>query len=759
MAERVVDHLDGYAPQDVKEPPHAANPALDPSVLELLANVDQARLDAFINEMTGVGDFNRDKTMGGQPDGVLRVNLRFLSGAACRDRWRGTDLGSRIVEQIPSEMTREGYELTVQPTEDDAFNLDGRTAARADGIAAERARWGFGGKEWAALCRVRRYMTDEQWRDVLARRRARRDAAPPVPAGRQAARPSSGAIEAEDDDKGQAIVEALEAKLRDLGALDKVREALNYERAYGGGVVLIGAADASARKPYQDGHGLRLDASDKRNLTAPLDEKRIGSIKHLTPLRGGWDGEVIAWSYYNDITSPRYGEPEIYMLRNIGVPIARPPAPGESPEQIQASYDLPHLTATGGPLTYWVHESRLLVFPGTAADHFARVQMRGWGDPIFMKVDEVLSQFGQTWNSIAIIMQEFAQGILKIDGFAKLMATNDPKGMGALRTRALALFMTQSIARSRIIDKNEEFSRVTVPLTGLAEVLEQFTLRMAAAADMPVSLLFGQSPGGLRAGDDDRMFFYDRVKSKQLSNVVPQWRRLLRLLLIAKDGPTGGVEPKRWAVEPRPLWQPTEKEVAELRKLVAETDEINIRAQIYTPEEAAASHYGGAKFSMDVTLDLEARHAMANLPPEEDGEFGAPGAPAGAGNPTDAPPPDEKAPELGLTATSLSAIVTVNEARAARGLPPWPGADGNLTVAEFEAKRAAVIAIAANAEAGSVGAPPQADQSPPAPNFAQNAPKPGDGDNKPQANQGEGGEPLSPDSPGDGERDVKPGKP
>jgi len=42
----------------------------------------------------------------------------------------------------------------------------------------------------------------------------------------------------------------------------------------------------------------------------------------------------------------------------------------------------------------------------------------------------------------------------------------------------------------------------------------------------------------------------------------------------------------------------------------------------------------------------------------------------------------------------------VNEARESQGLPPLPGDDGNLTVAEFKAKHEAIVAAAAAADSG-----------------------------------------------------------
>lgn len=58
------------------------------------------------------------------------------------------------------------------------------------------------------------------------------------------------------------------------------------------------------------------------------------------------------------------------------------------------------------------------------------------------------------------------------------------------------------------------------------------------------------------------------------------------------------------------------------------------------------------------------------------------------------------APTIQLTATDIAGIVTVDEARASQGLPPLGGVDGALTVTEYQAKHAAVVAAAANAQAG-----------------------------------------------------------
>lgn len=616
------DALDGYTPT-----PHGrldTAPSLDPAVQQAARNdaeAEQVRrgvrwdgvtLDGFVNALTGYGDPAQDKMLGGHAAGILTLVVRFLAGADIEDRWRGTDLGARVVEQIPAEMTRMGFELSVQPDDDEGLDDQGgaqqAAITRVDAVRSVARRVLRMPDEWIRRIFKRDYAPGAPPPDAGS------PAQPTGSAGPTGTVPGAAGSGAEPaprvlpvipplppvDEESQRIVEEIDAQLVELGALDAFREAAEYTRAYGGAGILLGVDD-----------GVKID------LTIPLRTDQIGQVKHLTTFRGGWDGEIIAWRYYNDPREANYGMPEVYMLRNLGVPISTPAAPGEHPATPQ-----PMPAGPAGALTFYVHESRLLIFKGKAVSRRARVQMRGWGDSVFMRVDEVLTQYSQTWQAIATIMAEWAMGVLKMEGLAEYFAANgDPQAgvpggvgpapvgpMGVVAQRIRAINLSKSNAHTLLIDGNEEFKREIASLSGLAEVLESFMLRLASAVDMPVSLLMGQSPGGLRAGDDDVRFFYDKVNSKIVSELLPNWRALIRLLFMAKKtSPTGGREPRKWHVKPRPLMAMTEKETAELRKMVADTDAIYIDRGVQSVPETTASRFGGAKWSMETTIDFEGR--------------------------------------------------------------------------------------------------------------------------------------------------------
>lgn len=501
MGKKKRDRVDGYSPPETKP----SDPWAD-------------HFDSYKNELTGIGDFLRDKTKGGRGT-PLEFVVPFLTSQECGDRWRGSDLGARVIETIPDEMTREGWEISVQPDEEDDTRGDA-----------------FGEPD----------MT--------------------LPAPKKTPQPIK------IDDTGTKIAEDLHGDLDRLDATAAIKTALDYERAYGGSAILIGADDGM------------------EDLSQPLNEDLVTEVRHLTAFRGGWDGELIAADYYNNPSEPRYGQPSTYWLRTIGMPGAVAANPG----------------------SMRVHESRLLVFPGQSVSREERTRMRGWGDSVFVRIEDVLSQYGQTWGGIAVLMQEFSQGILSIDGLAQALGGNNKSGTATLTKRALALNMGRSLSRILLVDAKEKFSRDTVTLSGLAEMLQQFALRLAAAADMPVALLFGQAPAGLNAtGASDIRFFYDRIASRQRNRLLPQLKKLIRILFLAKSGPTKGVEPGRWDIRFRSLYQMTELEKAQLRKTVAETDHIYIQDGVLTEEEVAASSFGGAEWSMERVIDLEGRKKLA----------------------------------------------------------------------------------------------------------------------------------------------------
>ncbi len=513
-----------------------------------LKSDNQERFDDYANPLTGLGDYLQDKMFGGSQFGPAFL-VPQLSFKDIEDRWRGSDLAARIVEAVPNEMTREGWELSIQPSEDEESpeeaNSEYEEPEREDAFPPK--------------------MVDPQMAAMQP---------PPEPKVKP--------LEEKDDEEGR-ICEELEGMMDELCAHHRILLALQYERAYGGAAILVGADDGA------------------KDLTKPLNEDNISEVRWLNVFAGGRDGEVIAREYYSNPRDAYYGEPEIYEIRNRAMPVRFATYGGSS-----APKDF------NGTSPFRVHASRLIVFNGATVSSQLRVDNQGWGDSIFSKVETPLSQFSQTWAGVANLMAQFHQDVLKVSGLAVGMAGGNKASRGnPLTARARTIQQTKSMVRMLLIDGEEEFERLTASLGGVDAVLQQFALRLAAAADMPVTLLMGQSPAGMNAtGESDTRMWYDRVAAMQKRILLPQLKKLYRLLMLSKDGPTSGVEPEKWNIKFHPLYQLSDLEQAQMRKTVAETDKLYIDAGVLSPEEVATSTYGGSEWSMERTIDFEGRQKI-----------------------------------------------------------------------------------------------------------------------------------------------------
>ena len=145
------------------------------------------RADGWQNDLTGFGIQGRDKTMGSLG------NIAFIPDVVTPDSalgfWRGDAIAARIIELIPNEALRQGWELTVG----EQSTPDTYTPPKVE------------------------------------------PAKPPTAPGAAPARTD----EAEVND----IQESVNKNLTDIGTLAALRMALCYKRAYGGGAILIGAND------------------------------------------------------------------------------------------------------------------------------------------------------------------------------------------------------------------------------------------------------------------------------------------------------------------------------------------------------------------------------------------------------------------------------------------------------------------------------------------------------------------------------------
>jgi len=362
----------------------------------------------------------------------------------------------------------------------------------------------------------------------------------------------------EDTDTSSAIGK----KLRDLKAAKLVRDAMIWGRLYGGAVVIIGADDGQP--------------ADK-----PLREDKIKSVRWLHVVDKRY---LVPETYFSDpLKDEMYGEPETFRV-----------VPRRATQTINMV----------------IHRSRLLVFGGAHTTDEERDRLGGWDHSVLRAVYDVLRAFNDVWASSQHLMSEASQGVFKIAGLMSMIAGGQKE---ELQTRMQLVDMSRSVARSLLLDADngEDFSREGASFTDAANMLDKWMARLAAAAEVPVTILMGRSPAGMNAtGESDFRWFYDTIATSQENDLRPELEKLVRVIMLAKDGPTKGKEPDVWELVFAPLWQPTPKEQAELEKMTAEKDKLYVEAEVLLPEEIALSRFRSEGWSPETQIDRDVRDAV-----------------------------------------------------------------------------------------------------------------------------------------------------
>ena len=335
---------------------------------------------------------------------------------------------------------------------------------------------------------------------------------------------------------------------KEIKANDKISKALKWARLYGGGLILLGVYD-----------GEQLDT--------PLNLNKIKSFENLKiiPRNNVMYGNL---EFQMDITKPRYGQVEYYSVSFY----------------------------TGRQYEYKrVHYSRVIELHGveipSSDASIIPMEFRYWGISVMQRIQDRLKDLAASFGSLSNLFHELTIGKYKYKDLADIMASKD--GEKLVQNRLQAMDMMKSSFHSILMDIDEDFVRDTISFGGVSEVLYQFMMMTSAATGYPMTKLFGISPGGLNStGDSDMYQYYDMVKAKQQTELLPILERLVHIISQWQKIP----EPK---IVFNPLEQMTEKEQAELEEKKAQTEKLKadtyqqyIDMGIMSPEVVEELEYG-----------------------------------------------------------------------------------------------------------------------------------------------------------------------
>lgn len=341
-------------------------------------------------------------------------------------------------------------------------------------------------------------------------------------------------------------------RMEELFVQREINRTIKWSRLFGGAICVMGIDDGG-------------------KLEQPVNEAKIRNIRFIKV----YDRYRLNWSSIDNYTDPnneKFGTPQFYNVNPIN----------------------------GG--LFRAHESRVLVCDGIDLPDMSRQLNNGWGDSALQAAFDKLRALGNVYSGIEHIVDDFVQGVLTITNLQELIAS----GKEALVKKRLDLIdLSRHTIHTTLLDEREKFEKHSSTVTGLPDLIDRFVQALSAATGIPVTLLMGQSPAGLNAtGDSDIRNWYDKIAGEQEDKLAPMLEKLTRYMFLSKELFSGG-EPEGWSIEFKPLWQLSEKEIADARYVQAQSDNLYITNGTLTPEEVAINRFGGDAYSYETVLQTE----------------------------------------------------------------------------------------------------------------------------------------------------------
>lgn len=361
-------------------------------------------------------------------------------------------------------------------------------------------------------------------------------------------------------DKNQ--ITKLEAEEKRLGLVQKVMAARKRARLFGGAAIFIGTGDSSTELPLN------------------LNSVRAGGLKYLTLLDRH---QLSATEIEDDPREPGYGLPKFFEVT----------------------------TGTGLPIR--IHPSRLAIFRGDdLPDNDMGRANQGWSESVLLTTLEKVGHLDSTVANVAALVFEAKVDVLRIKDFTQGLRDGGQAYEEMMLRRFGLANMAKGINGALLLDSEEEYDQKTASFSTLPDIMDRMAQMVSAAAEIPMTRLFGMSPAGMNAtGESDMRNYYDRVRQQQTLDMEPSLANLDECLIRSALGSRPSDVHFNW----RSLWQLTEEQKADIAtKLV--TAATGMQGAELASHEAIGTATVNALIEIGAFPGLEA--AVAEFPAEED---------------------------------------------------------------------------------------------------------------------------------------------
>lgn len=351
--------------------------------------------------------------------------------------------------------------------------------------------------------------------------------------------------------KDEQLARDIMSKLADLKAKKAFKEMFSYERLRGDGFISLGVTQ-----------GTQFDLKD---------ELRLDKLYSVDYLHAFSSMKVNEFLINEDVFDIRYGQLEQLKINRA------------------SSHGLQTQTTES-----LVHVSRLL------HSQTRRMEGEAQGRSLLEPLYDILTVFDTAVWSVGQMLHDFTFKVYKSKDIENLNS-QDKQQLSMIMD---FMFRTEALA---MIAEGEELTKQGTSVSGIKDLLDFVWDLLSGSARMPKTVIKGQESGTITGAQYDVMNYYARIVADQENEMKPHLERLIRMLLMAEKELGGRIDPDKleWEIAFNPLWNVDAKTDAEIRKIIAETDQIYLLNGILTTDEVRDARFGqfgleeSVKFSGD----------------------------------------------------------------------------------------------------------------------------------------------------------------
>lgn len=338
--------------------------------------------------------------------------------------------------------------------------------------------------------------------------------------------------------KDEQLARNIMSKLANLKAKKAFKEMFTYERLRGDGFISLGVTQAN-----------KLDISEE------LKMDKLFSVDYLHAFSSMKVNEFLI---NEDVFDIKYGQLEQLRIN-------------------RASSHGTQTQTTESP----VHISRLL------HSQTRRFEGEAQGRSLLEPLYDILTVFDTSVWSVGQILHDFTFKVYKSKDIENL-STQDKQQLSMIMD---FMFRTETLA---MIADDEDLTKQSTSVSGIKDLLDFVWDLLAGGARMPKTVIKGQESGTITGAQYDVMNYYSRIVADQENEMKPHLEKLIRMLLMAEKELGGRIDPEtlEWEIQFNPLWNVDAKTDAEIRKIVAETDQIYLLNGIVETDEVREARFG-----------------------------------------------------------------------------------------------------------------------------------------------------------------------